>query len=374
MRRLVDSTGADVSITNDWRSTLIGERGQGSGLAGQGGLGNGSQPGAEGCHREEMRHLPHPDGREAGGDAGGAPVALSADGFLNPMNPLHEAAQDGVSCSLCHQIQPDNLGTTKSFSGGYTIDTRTEPPDRVMFGPYETPFGRPMQMHTGYVPTFGEHTNSAAFCGTCHNLITPYVDAAARSPANSRSRCPTREWENSAFGQGVACQSVPHAPGGGQRRHLADAGRAGPTRARLRASVRGRQPFHGHPVEGSRRGTGRDPQPRPNWTPQPPAPPNRLGRGAGLTLKSANREGDTLAIQLQVSPATGHEFPHQLPLTPPPGCTSPWPMPRGRSSSSRAGPGADGSIQGNVADADPAAYEPHHAVITAADQVQIYEP
>ena len=49
-------------------------------------------------------------------------------------------------------------------------------------------------------------------------------------------------------------------------------------------------------------------------------------------------------------------------------------MPRGRSSSSRAGPEPDGSIQGNAADADPAAYEPHYDVITAADQVQIYEP
>ena len=59
----------------------------------------------------------------------GTPVALSADGFLNPMNPLHEAGQDGVSCSLCHQIQPEDLGKAESFSGGYAIDTSTEPPD-----------------------------------------------------------------------------------------------------------------------------------------------------------------------------------------------------------------------------------------------------
>ena len=131
------------------------------------------------------------------------------------MNPLHEAGQDGVSCSLCHQIQPDNLGKAESFSGGYAIDTSTEPPDRVMFGPYETPFGRPMQMHTGYLPTFGEHTNSAAFCGTCHNLITPYVDAAGQIAGEFPEQMPYTEWENSAFGQGVACQSchMPQAAG-----------------------------------------------------------------------------------------------------------------------------------------------------------------
>ena len=85
-----------------------------------------------------------------------------------------------------------------------------------MFGPYETPFGRPMQMHTGYLPTFGEHTNSAAFCGTCHNLITPYVDAAGQIAGEFPEQMPYTEWQNSAFGQGgVACQAchMPQAAG-----------------------------------------------------------------------------------------------------------------------------------------------------------------
>ena len=34
----------------------------------------------------------------------------------------------------------------------------------------------------------------------------------------------------------------------------------------------------------------------------------------------------------------------------------------------------DGTISGNAADADPAAFEPHYDVITQPDQVQIYEP
>jgi hypothetical protein len=34
----------------------------------------------------------------------------------------------------------------------------------------------------------------------------------------------------------------------------------------------------------------------------------------------------------------------------------------------------DGSISGNAADMDPAAFEPHYDVITQPDQVQIYEP
>ena len=99
----------------------------------------------------------------------------------------------------------------------------------------------------------------------------------------------------------------------------------------------------------------------------------QLGRGAGLALKSAEREGDTLAIQLQVSPATGHKFPTSFPSR------RAWlhvtvTDAAGQVIFESGRPGADGSIQGNAADADPAAYEPHYDVITAADQVQVYEP
>ena len=164
------------------------------------------------------------------------------------MNPLYEAGQDSVSCSLCHQIQPTNLGTAESFSGGYDIDTSTEPPNRVMFGPYKNPFGRPMQMHTGYLPAFGEHTNSAAFCGSCHNLITPYVDAAGKIAGEFPEQMPYTEWQNSAFGKGIACQAchMPQAAGGVVISPMpARSGPAWPSST----SVRGGQPFHGDAVE-----------------------------------------------------------------------------------------------------------------------------
>ncbi len=211
---LVDSTGADVSITNDWRSTMMANAAKDPAWRAKVASEVARNPALKDVIEKKCAKC-HTPMAVAQAETLGAPITLSADGFLNPMNPLHEAGQDGVSCSLCHQIQPDNLGTVKSFSGGYAIDTSTEPPDRVMFGPYENPFGRPMQMHTGYVPTFGEHTNSAAFCGTCHNLITPYVDAAGQIAGEFPEQMPYTEWENSAFGQGVACQSchMPQAAG-----------------------------------------------------------------------------------------------------------------------------------------------------------------
>jgi nitrate/TMAO reductase-like tetraheme cytochrome c subunit len=42
---------------------------------------------------------------------------------FNSEKRIDRMAQDGVSCSLCHQIRPDNLGTRDSFVGGFVIDT-----------------------------------------------------------------------------------------------------------------------------------------------------------------------------------------------------------------------------------------------------------
>jgi len=37
-------------------------------------------------------------------------------------NHVAQLAQDGVSCSLCHQITPEGLGTRRSFVGGFVLN------------------------------------------------------------------------------------------------------------------------------------------------------------------------------------------------------------------------------------------------------------
>ena len=59
---------------------------------------------------------------------------------------------DGVSCMLCHQIIPANLGTDLSFTGQYVIDTTTVSPERLIFGPHGNPLRNPMQRNTGFLP------------------------------------------------------------------------------------------------------------------------------------------------------------------------------------------------------------------------------
>ncbi len=88
---------------------------------------------------------------------------------------IDKMAQDGVSCSLCHQIRPDNLGTRDSFVGGFVIDTTRPLGERQEFGPFEIEKGENRIMRSssgGYQPTEGKHIQQSELCATCHTLIT----------------------------------------------------------------------------------------------------------------------------------------------------------------------------------------------------------
>ncbi|OGO21235.1 MAG: hypothetical protein A2Z14_03330 [Chloroflexi bacterium RBG_16_48_8] len=88
--------------------------------------------------------------------ARGETVMLFEAGVLNPDNFQSVSALDGVSCTLCHQIQDLNLGEEDSFSGGYAIDTDALAPDRPIFCPSKDPFEQLMINTMGYKPVYGQ--------------------------------------------------------------------------------------------------------------------------------------------------------------------------------------------------------------------------
>ncbi len=114
---------------------------------------------------------------------------------------------DGVSCTVCHQVSPDNLGTEESFSGHYIIE-----PIMTIYGPYANPFATAMVNNTGYTPVQGTHIESSALCATCHTLITPYVDQEGNVAGDFPEQMPYYEWLNSSYpSQQVSCQQC-HLP------------------------------------------------------------------------------------------------------------------------------------------------------------------
>jgi len=121
---------------------------------------------------------------------------------------------DGVACALCHQIQPDGLGTDASFTAGFVVK-----PLRQMYGPHASPFTMPMQHHTGFTPTKADHVSSAALCGSCHTLQTETLNPDGTKLAGLFPEQATYlEWRNSDFsdegtpGPKAAACGACHAP------------------------------------------------------------------------------------------------------------------------------------------------------------------
>ncbi len=213
---LTDEAGTDVSMPTHWRSTLMANAAK--------------DPIWQAKLSSEVARMPalqaviekkcltcHTPMAETQAVAEGQPVAGLGDGFLNPGHPLHEAAMDGVSCTQCHQIRPDNFGTAESFSGGYLVDTDASAPDRPIYGPYPEPVAALMQATTGFVPVHGPHMEQSEHCATCHNLFTPYVDAEGNILGEFPEQTPYTEWQYSDFGaSGMPCQGchMPRAQGG----------------------------------------------------------------------------------------------------------------------------------------------------------------
>jgi len=124
-------------------------------------------------------------------DAGEKGISLAQ---LDQEFEEHEAdtaalARDGVSCTLCHQIQPD-----PKIDGKFSIGE-----DREIFGPFGDQFGLAMHRVSKYWPVKGEHVRDSAHCGTCH--------ASTAIPGETTYL----EWRNSA--REKTCQEchMPHA-------------------------------------------------------------------------------------------------------------------------------------------------------------------
>ncbi|WP_348341877.1 T9SS type A sorting domain-containing protein [Ignavibacterium sp.] len=125
------------------------------------------------------------------------------------MNQLKQdpIANDGVSCTACHQIKPDNFGSYNSYSGHYIIEN-----DSIIYGPYENPELTYMQMIVNYTPLFTTHMNKSELCATCHTLFTPYLDNQGQIAGQFPEQTPYLEWKNSVYSaQNIQCQDC-HMP------------------------------------------------------------------------------------------------------------------------------------------------------------------
>lgn len=196
----VTSTGEDVSPPSTWRSAMMGNAARDPFWQAVVRSESADLPAISGIVEDKCTNCHVPMGHEEARAVGDMEYTLDeakADAL----------AMDGVSCTLCHQIEPDNFGTVASFSGGYEIAEQ-----RVTYGPYQNPLIQPMKNITRYEPVYAAHVDKSELCATCHTLFTPYVDATGQIAGEFPEQTPYLEWRASVYpGQDRQCQSC-HMP------------------------------------------------------------------------------------------------------------------------------------------------------------------
>ena len=294
------------------------------------------------------------------------------DGILDPSHEFYDAGMNGVSCTACHQIMDDgNLGTLAGSSGHYSInDTKT------IYGQFSDIFGNPMVNSTGYRPEYSAHISDSAMCATCHNLKTPFVDAAGNllttTPESEfPEQQPYTEWQNSIF------DDAGSNPQSCQDCHMPQTNSKVSNRPQWLGPKAG---FSKHELVGSN--TTMLTMLRDNAAALDVTSNNMdlgidrartmLQNSANVEILSASVTDGILEARVKVLNHSGHKAPTAYPSR------RMWLNFKVTDSSNNvvfeSGKfNADGSIVGADNDADQTIYEPHYDVITSADQVQIYE-
>ena len=371
--QIVTPQGEDVSIGASWRSTMMANSAR-------------DPYWQAAVRRETIDHPTRADGIQAecatchmpmtqkaaelAGHKGGVFAYLS-DGDAAAED--RRLAGDGISCTVCHQIGKDRLGTPASFNAAFAI----VPPVngvRQAQGPYAIDQGRQriMRSVTGYESVEAPHIKQSELCATCHTLITEAYGPNGQVVGRLPEQMNYQEWQHSAFNREQrSCQSchMPRAGGpvriasvlgdyrDGLSRHLFVGGNA----FMLRIFNRYREELGVEALPAEIEATAQA-------TLRQLREDTATVAVAGVTLGDA-----TLAFTADVRNLSGHKFPTGYPAR------RAWLHVKvldqaGRVVFESGAVAPDGAITGNDADADAARFEPHYEEITAPDQVQIYEP
>jgi hypothetical protein len=283
-------------------------------------------------------------------------------------------AKDGVSCSVCHQIDKEKLGTHESFSGGFVVKPPRQRDDHPEYGPFSIANGQAHIMQTstgGFRPTRAEHIQDSALCATCHTLYTKSLSHGGKELGFFPEQMPYLEWQHSDYADKASCQSC-HMPQLQEEAPIATV--LGPLRSGLRQhTFVGANFFMLNLLNLHRDDLDVDAMPLELTTEAQLTAEFLQSQAARVTIRDIQADSSHLDLDLMVENLTGHKLPTAYPSR------RAWlhVQVQDRDGHSVFESGAlnpDGSIQGNDNDADSTRFEPHYTQITNSEQVQIYEP
>ncbi|HZU28491.1 MAG TPA: hypothetical protein VFA04_23395 [Bryobacteraceae bacterium] len=369
---LTTSTGQDVSIGFDWRASIMANSSR--------------DPYWQASARRET--IDHPESRAEVEDECSVchmPVTRYQAKLRGELGQIFAhlpfaadkkagaEAEDGVTCSICHQVGTEKLGTRESFNGGFVVNAPAGKQDHPEYGPFDIRPGHQRIMQTstgGFVPTDALHIRDSKLCATCHTLYTTARGAGGKVIGQLPEQMPYLEWLHSDYRDKQSCQEC----------HMPEVAEATPITRVLGVP---RQGLHQHVFVGDnffmQRMLNR-------WREElsVEALPQELtsaadgtvaflqSRAARVRVEHVEVSGGRLRADVFVENLTGHKLPTAFPSR------RAWLHVTVRDANRRVvfESGAvrpDGSIVGNDNDADPSKFEPHYSEIDSPDQVEIYE-
>jgi hypothetical protein len=292
---------------------------------------------------------------------------------VNNEDAEHRQAADGVSCSVCHQITKDKLGTRESYNGGFVVHGPDADGRHAEYGPFKIEQGLQHIMRTstqGYRPEEADHIRESELCATCHTLITTARGAGGRPIGALPEQMPYPEWLHSDYRNRQSCQNchMPEVKGPVQISRVLGEERNG---ARIHSFLGGNF-FMLQLLDRYRGELGVSALPT-ELTDNAEATARFLGtEAATVAVENVSAEAGCLRADVVVRNKNGHKLPSAFPSR------RAWLhfVVRDRNDQTVFESGAlnmDGSISGNDNDADASRYEPHYSEIRRADQVEIYE-
>ncbi len=277
-----------------------------------------------------------------------------------------------MSCTVCHQITEQGLGTRESFVGGFSVDTTVRSGDRPIYGPFQIDAGhtRIMQSAVGFKQTTSTLIQKSEVCATCHTLLTKALNPEGEAEGELPEQVPYQEWLHSSYREEKSCQDR-HMPVVTEPSPIASV-LGEPREGMKRHDFRGGNFFMLQMLGRHRSELG------------VPALPQELDLAARktrdtlqndtarVTIENAEVRNGRVEALVAITSLVGHKLPSAYPSR------RVWlrvsvRVANGRVVFESGGLDPNGSIRGNDNDADPARFEAHYEEIRSADQVQIYE-
>lgn len=308
--------------------------------------------------------------------------ALHFSDVTSATTPAGHLAREGVTCTVCHQTTAQGLGTPESYLGNFVLNDRRE-----IYGPHPNPTTTPMQNQVMYTPTAADHMTSAAFCASCHTVITRPLNAMGEVVGPEFNEQVTYlEWRNSDYRteaprgtSALSCQGCHMSTRDPNGMDISTRLSVVPPTLMPRTPI-GRHTFVGAnaymlsllAAERDWVGSASTPEELTRGAQNAEA---QLRRAATLTVEGAARMGDALTFNVRVSNTTGHRFPTGYPSR------RAWLHVRvldaagavrfevGRTNA--LGRFVNGA--GTLLEAQRDVVRPHLRTITADDQVQVWE-